>query len=206
MLTFSCYRAVCGCAAGCRQSTRRFHRSSLTVVPAPGRPSNLTQRPTTQAIHIQTRLDNHIHVYYCTSTHWNHVNTADPFLFSINTGSTEPIYRQLVEQVRRRIAGGQLSAGQELPSVRELAQALAVHPMTISKAYSLLEAEGLLERRRGLAMRVAAEHSRAQSAASRVELLRPSLERAAAEARQLELPSAQAIRLFKKILDEGTSA
>jgi len=125
--------------------------------------------------------------------------------FSINTGSTEPIYRQLVEQVRRRIAGGQLSAGQELPSVRELAQELAVHPMTISKAYSLLEAEGLLERRRGLAMRVAAEHSRAQSAASRVELLRPSLERAAAEARQLELPARQAVTLFKQILDEGNT-
>ena len=131
------------------------------------------------------------------------MSTDSPFLFSINTGSTEPISRQLVEQVRRRIAGGQLSAGQELPSVRELAQELAVHPMTISKAYSLLEAEGLLERRRGLAMRVAAEHRRAQPAASRVELLRPSLERAAAEAKQLELPKAQAINLFKQILDEG---
>ena len=127
----------------------------------------------------------------------------DTFFFTINTGSTEPIYRQLVEQVRRRIAGGQLSAGQELPSVRDLAQALAVHPMTISKAYSLLEAEGLLERRRGLAMRVAAEHRRAQPAASRVELLRPSLERAAAEAHQLELPAAQALNLFKQILAEG---
>lgn len=133
------------------------------------------------------------------------MSTDPPFLFSINTGSPEPIYRQLVEQVRRRIAGGQLSAGQELPSVRELAQELAVHPMTISKAYSLLEAEGMLERRRGLAMRVAAEHSRAQPAASRVELLRPSLERAAAEARQLELPATQAVQLFKQILAEGAS-
>ena len=133
------------------------------------------------------------------------MSTDHSFLFSINTGSTEPIYRQLVEQVRRRIAGGQLSAGQELPSVRELAQELAVHPMTISKAYSLLEAEGLLERRRGLAMRVAAEHRRAQPAASRVELLRPSLERAAAEARQLELPATQAVQLFKQILAEGAS-
>lgn len=127
---------------------------------------------------------------------------ADSF-FSINTGSTEPIYRQLVEQVRRRVAGGQLTAGQELPSVRELAQALAIHPMTISKAYSLLEAEGLLERRRGLAMRVAPQFSRAQSAASRVELLRPTLERAAAEARQLELPSAKVLHLFEQILNEG---
>lgn len=129
---------------------------------------------------------------------------ADTF-FSINTGSTEPIYRQLVEQVRRRVAGGQLSAGQELPSVRELAQALAVHPMTISKAYSLLESEGLLERRRGLAMRVAPQFSRAQSAASRVELLRPTLERAAAEARQLELPATKVLHLFEQILNEGAA-
>ena len=124
--------------------------------------------------------------------------------FSINTGSTEPIYRQLVEQLRRRIASGQLSAGQEIPSVRELAQALAVHPMTISKAFGLMEAQGLLQRRRGLPMVVAAQHRRAASSASRVELLRPSLERAAAEARQLELPADQVLSLFEEILNAET--
>ncbi len=124
-------------------------------------------------------------------------------IFSINTGSPEPIYRQIQEQVRRRIASGQLSAGQEIPSVRELAQSLAVHPMTISKAYSLLEAQGLLERRRGLSMVVAAQHTRAQPSADRVELLRPTLEQAAAEARQLELSGAQALKLFQQILNQG---
>lgn len=127
----------------------------------------------------------------------------DPTHFvHINTGSTEPIYRQLIEQVKRRVAAGQLKAGDEIPSVRELAQALAVHPMTISKAYSLLEMEGVLERRRGLSMVVAAQHRKAQPAADRVELLRPTLEKAAAEARQLELSRAQALQLFKTILDE----
>ena len=125
------------------------------------------------------------------------------FPFSINTGSTEPIYRQLIEQVRRRIASGQLSAGQEIPSVRELAQTLAVHPMTVSKAFSLLEAEGLLERRRGLSMVVAAQHTQAKSSASRVELLRPTLQKAAAEVHQLELSKAQAIQLFQTILNKG---
>lgn len=128
--------------------------------------------------------------------------SAEHFV-QINTGSTEPIYRQLIEQVRRRIAAGQLQAGDEIPSVRELAQALAVHPMTISKAYSLLEMEGLLERRRGLSMIVAAQHQRAQPAAERIELLRPALEQAAEVARQLQLPKAQALSLFKTILDES---
>jgi GntR family transcriptional regulator len=134
--------------------------------------------------------------------------STDPnlFFFQINTGSTEPIYRQLVEQLRRRVAGGQLVAGQEIPSVREVAQALAVHPMTISKAYSLLEAEGLLERRRGLAMRVAAQHKKAQPAADRLDLLRPTLERAAAEAQQLEVPAQQALHLFDQILNQEGGA
>jgi len=128
---------------------------------------------------------------------------SDNFAFSIHTGSAEPIYRQLIEHVRRRVASGQIKAGDEIPSVRELAQQLAVHPMTISKAYSQLEAEGLLERRRGLSMRVAPQHQRAQSAATRVELLRPTLARAAAEARQLELSKQAALKLFEKIIDEG---
>lgn len=124
-------------------------------------------------------------------------------IFSINTGSSEPIYRQLVDQVRRRIVAGQLIAGQEIPSVRELAHILAVHPMTVSKAFSLLEAQGLLERRRGLSMVVAAQHTHASSSASRVELLRPTLEKAASESHQLELTSTQAVKLFQQILNEG---
>lgn len=124
----------------------------------------------------------------------------DASLFSINTGSTEPIYRQLLEQLRRRIVAGQLVAGDEMPSVREVAQALAVNPMTVSKAFTLMESEGLLERRRGLPMVVAAQHRKAQAARSRIELLRPTLERAAAEAQQLELPAAEALALFEELL------
>jgi GntR family transcriptional regulator len=123
-------------------------------------------------------------------------------LFTIATGSPEPIYRQLIELVRRRVAAGQLKAGDELPSVRELAQALAVHPMTISKAYSLLEAEGVLERRRGLSMVVAQRHRAAQQPADRAELLRPTLERAAQEALQLQLSASQVLALFKAILKD----
>jgi GntR family transcriptional regulator len=126
---------------------------------------------------------------------------TDVLFFTINTGSTEPIYRQLIEHVRRRIASGQLVAGQEIPSVRELAQQLAVHPMTISKAFGLMESEGLLQRRRGLSMVVAPQHQQAQPASSRIELLRPVLTQAAQQARQLELDTQQALALFKTLLE-----
>jgi len=125
-----------------------------------------------------------------------------PQLFAIATGSSEPIYRQLVEQVRRLVAGGQLAAGDNLPSVREVAQALAVNPMTVSKAYGLLEMEGVLVRRRGLGMAVAARPPAARGGAERLALLRPTLVRAAREARELELDPDTVLSLFTDILKE----
>jgi len=122
-------------------------------------------------------------------------------LFSIATGSPEPIYRQLVEQVRRLSASGQLRPGDEMPSVREIAQALTLNPMTVSKAYGLLEMEGVLARRRGLGM-VVAESAAPAAKADIVGLLRPTLERAAAEARQLELDPDTVLSLFATILKE----
>jgi GntR family transcriptional regulator len=121
-------------------------------------------------------------------------------LFSVSTGSAEPIYKQLQEQVKRLVAGGQLAPGDELPSVRDVAAAFAVNPMTVSKAYGLLEAAGVLERRRGLGMVVAEGSGHVRSASVRAELLRPTLEKAALEAAQLEIEPEQAMRLFEHIL------
>lgn len=124
-------------------------------------------------------------------------------LFSVSPGSPEPLYRQLMDQIRRLVAGGQLAPGDDLPSVREMAQALTLNPMTVSKAYGLLELEGVLQRRRGLGMQVAAGEPRLTSNLDeRLALLRPTLERAATETRQLELPVADALALFKTILEQ----
>ena len=130
------------------------------------------------------------------------MTTHSAQLFSITTGSPEPIYRQLVEQVRRLVAAGQMAPGDALPSVRELAQSLALNPMTVSKAYNMLETEGLLARRRGLGMLVAERSGASHSTASRTALLRPTLERAALEARQLELDPDTVVSLFTQILKE----
>jgi GntR family transcriptional regulator len=128
------------------------------------------------------------------------MTTHPATLFSIATGSTEPIYRQLVEQVRRLAAGGQLRPGDGMPSVREIAGALVLNPMTVSKAYGLLEMEGVLARRRGLGM-VVAERT-AGAGVDAAQLLRPTLERAAREARQLELDPDTVLTLFASILKE----
>jgi len=134
----------------------------------------------------------------------NIVRASSTSLFTVTTGSSEPIYRQLVGQVQRLVAGGQLAAGDELPSVREVAEQLAVNPMTVSKAYGLLEMGGVLERRRGLGMVVAESHDKRRPLAERLEILRPTLERAAEETAQLEIDPDVALQQFRKMLKGKT--
>ena len=76
-------------------------------------------------------------------------------LLEIDHHSGVPIYRQVMDQVREQIMAGRLPEGDQLISVRELSAQLKVNPMTVSKAYSAMESEGLLERRRGIGLFVA---------------------------------------------------
>jgi GntR family transcriptional regulator len=89
-----------------------------------------------------------------------------------------------------------------MPSVRDVAQVLALNPMTVSKACSLLEMEGLPARQRGMGMRIAERPHAGHGTLDRAALLRPTLERAAMEARQLELDPDTVLSLFTQILKE----
>jgi len=73
----------------------------------------------------------------------------------LNVSSGVPIYRQLIDQINQAIRMGLLSTDEKLPSVRILAKALQINPMTISKAFAQLEIEGVLIRKRGVGMLVA---------------------------------------------------
>ncbi len=75
--------------------------------------------------------------------------------FQIDSGSRQPIYRQLMEQIREASARGRLSAGQRLPSVRQLSKSLVVNPNTIARVYTELEREGVLNTRPGMGVFVA---------------------------------------------------
>lgn len=74
---------------------------------------------------------------------------------NVNPSSGDPIYKQLHEQIVRLIVGGQIQAGEELPSVRKIAEYFTVNPMTVSRAIGMLVDQGWLERRRGQPTRVA---------------------------------------------------
>lgn len=73
-------------------------------------------------------------------------------MFVLNPSSGVPIYRQIVQQARHAIAIGRVQPGERLPSVRAIATQLGVNPMTVSKAYSMLEQAGVVLRRPGIGM------------------------------------------------------
>ena len=111
-----------------------------------------------------------------------------PAAFRIFPSSGIPIYRQLMEQLRSQMAGGTVRPGEMLPSVRTVAEQLEVNPMTVSKAYSLLEREGLVELVRGQGMRVR-EPAGGGPLKERLAAIAPLLEQVATEAFHLNLPA-----------------
>jgi GntR family transcriptional regulator len=112
--------------------------------------------------------------------------TGPSAIFEINPTSGVPIYRQIVEQVLALMAGGALKPGDLLPSVRQVAKEAAVNPMTVSKAYSRLESDGVVRRVRGTGMEVLAASPNG-SVEERKQQFREVLEPALHRARQLGL-------------------
>jgi GntR family transcriptional regulator len=121
--------------------------------------------------------------------------------FQVNISSGVPIYRQLMDQVRALVASGRLAEGDLLPSVRQVAQDLQVNQMTVSKAYSLLERDGVVERLRGHGMRINHQSPRG-TVRERQQELRPLLEQVAAQAYQLALTREQVLAALDPLLKE----
>jgi len=122
------------------------------------------------------------------------------YFLAVAPASGVPIYRQLVDQIRARVAGGHLSAGDYLPSVRQVAEHLQINPMTVSKAYSLLERDGVVELVRGQGMLVK-DPGAAANGKSRRHALLPLLQQVAEQARHLSLTPEQVIAELKPLLE-----
>jgi len=108
-----------------------------------------------------------------------------------------PVYRQIVTQVRFLVASGLLRPGEEIPSTRVLSAELGVNPMTVSKAYGLLEEDGTLTRRPGLPL-VVSERTAGAGECGREEALSRVLDPAVRAAQQLGLSERQALDVFRR--------
>ncbi len=123
-------------------------------------------------------------------------------LFQINPSSGVPIYRQLMDQVRTLIGAGRLTGGDMVPSVRQIAEGLQINPMTVSKAWSLLERDGVLERVRGQGMRVLAAAKPRATVKERQQALQPLLEQVVIQAAQLSLSREQVLAAMAAALKD----
>jgi GntR family transcriptional regulator len=91
-------------------------------------------------------------MYYLNSTLVLAVTPRLPstqFRFTLDLRSGVPVYRQIIDQVRAGMASGSLTAGDQLPTVRQLAVDLEINPNTVARAYRELELSGLLETHQG---------------------------------------------------------
>jgi GntR family transcriptional regulator len=94
------------------------------------------------------------HCCMCCTT----VNT-DIMHISLNHHSGDPLYRQVVEAIRLRIAKGEIEAGEQLPSIRDLAAQLQINSRTVVKAYEELDRAGLVVMQQGRGVFVASNRA-----------------------------------------------
>jgi GntR family transcriptional regulator len=122
-------------------------------------------------------------------------------LIVVDPSSGVPVFRQVMDQVRFHIASGLLKAGDELPPTRSLSAELGVNPMTISKAYNLLERDGVLDRRPGRPLVVKALAPE-EIELEKIDRLRSHLAGAVRAATQLDVKPGEAIRIFRQMLEK----
>jgi GntR family transcriptional regulator len=114
--------------------------------------------------------------------------------------SAGPIFEQIGKNVRRSLARGDLQPGEKLPSARDLAQELGVNPNTIVHAYAQLEAQEIIEKRRGLGTFVRED---APVGTMRSEMLMGIVETFVDEIRKLGVDQEEALTALKEAWDAG---
>ena len=123
----------------------------------------------------------------------------------LNYQSGEAIYRQIVEQVKYKVASGELSPGQRLPSIRELAKQLKINPRTVVKSYEELRAAGLAVMRQGQGVFITENQAQA-SAKTRQKAIADMTRRMFAEAMRIGADKEEILRIVNETAEEMREA
>ena len=121
-------------------------------------------------------------------------------LFQITFKSSKPVYLQLVDQVKAAAASGALRAGEPLPSIRPLSEELRVNRNTVAKAYTQLEAEGIIETAQGRGCFLKAAQSLLKKDARR-KLLIEEIDQSIVQAHHLQVDKSEFLRLAEDRFD-----
>ena len=115
----------------------------------------------------------------------------------LNYQSGEAIYRQVVEQIKYKVASGELIPGQRLPSIRELAKQLKINPRTVVKVYEELRSAGLVVMRQGQGVFVT-ENQATAPAKSRRKIIEGMARRMFAEAMRIGADKQEVFSIVKE--------
>ena len=118
----------------------------------------------------------------------------------LSNASPQPIYEQILRQVRTQILSGDLKEGEALPSIRKLAQTLQISVITTKRADDELEREGLIDTVGGKGTFVASPNPEFLRE-KRVRAVEEHLAKALAEARDSAIPAAEVRRMFDLLLE-----
>ena len=121
--------------------------------------------------------------------------------FRIDNASDRPVYLQIIDQVKRDMALGRLAKEERLPTVRQLAQQLAINPNTIAKAYRQLEQEGIIVTRSGAGAFIANLDSLLSKSVRR-RLICDELERIVVEAFHMQIDRETIIDWFNTAIEK----
>jgi GntR family transcriptional regulator len=117
-------------------------------------------------------------------------------IFTLNPSAGQPVYLQLMQQIRHAVETAVLQEGDQLPGIRTLAEQLVVSHNTVAKAYSELEHEGLLELRHGSGAYVT-RHRGSKSRSEKVRLAQSKVQSLVKSLRQDGLADEEIHRLFE---------
>ncbi len=116
---------------------------------------------------------------------------------NVSVHSGTPIYEQICRQIRSLVGSHRLRAGDELPSIRALANQLVVNPNTVARAYRELEVAGVVVKR-GTAGTFVADQASAQSARQRAESLRQQVDAVLRSASELGFTTQDVLNMIQE--------
>lgn len=119
----------------------------------------------------------------------------------INHHSGEPIYRQMVEAIKLRITNGELAEGTRLPSIREMAAQLEINARTVSRAYEVLDKEGLVVLQQGRGVFVTSPQATVPTKQRR-PLLMEQIRRLLAEATRMGASREEVLQIMQNAMKE----
>jgi len=118
----------------------------------------------------------------------------------VDHGNGLPVYDQVARQVKFAVAGGVLAPDARIPSVRELARALAINPNTVARAYRHLQDDGVIDVVRGTGL-VVARNAVKRCRQERMRLIRERLQQTLGEAVHSGLSRDEVLQIVHQELD-----